>query len=477
MLNAQTSPGPGVPSSSTYPINAPNGLVGLDASGYIRSPIKSSIDNATVGGVPLVNLLPAFSAQQRTSTGLTLSDLSTPGILSVIAGLKNTTGQADQDYTITSYGSTDGTPANAKNAVNFMLTKNLWNARAQITTPYGETDTINASVYNGGYGVLNTDGTYAGSNGSAYSSSVNASGYGDNALFKGSVQYNCADSVLDDPLEPAECSSAGIAPYALTTQIGAINIQGSSTATHAAYVHKATISAGLWEGLVFNTVNSGALDRLVSYTDTNGIEQAFWNASGTLSTADVEVRALSPVVNTTTGVTTYSPVGCVSLGQDPNGRIAIGCGNTGSTPYLDLLGPGYGTSLRIYQPQAGQFQLLTKGSANDSFHDVFDCNALPSCWFSAPLSTNSPVQFGGGTKINNGATVAGGLVSDTVASTQTSLTAYTFATLGAPIVIATQKYCADCYSSLRSSTYFKTGLVVTWNGSDWTDVIGNPVGH
>ncbi len=477
MTNAQTSPGPGVPSSTTFPINAPNGLVGLDAAGYIRSPTKGSIDNGTVGGVPIVNLLPAFSAQQRTSTGLTLSELSTPGILSIIASLKNTTGQADQDYTITSYGSTDGTLANAKNAVNFTLTKNLWNTSAQNTVPYGETDTISSTVNNGGFGVLNTDGSYAGSDGAAYTSTVNAAGYGDNAMFKGTAQYVCADSNADNALQPVECSNTGIVPYALTTQIGAINIQGSASTGHTAYVHKATISAGLWEGLVFNTTNSGALDRLVSYTDTNNLEQAYWTASGTLSTADIEVRALAPVINTTTGATTYSSVGCVSLGQDPNGRIAIGCGNTGSAPYLDMLGPGYGTSLRIAEPKAGQFQLLTKGSANDSFHDVFDCNALPSCWFSAPVSTNSPVQFGGGTKISNGATVAGGLISDTMASTQTSLTAYTFASLGTPSVIATQKYCADCYSSLRSSTYYKTGLVVTWNGSDWTDVIGNPVGH
>lgn len=38
-------------------------------------------------------------------------------------------------------------------------------------------------------------------------------------------------------------------------------------------------------------------------------------------------------------------------------------------------------------------------------------------------------------------------------------------------------FCTDCYSALRDQSYTKTGIEVRWNGSDWTDAVGNIALH
>lgn len=65
-------------STTVGAINGPNGPVYNDASGSVINPIKGPIDNATVGGHPLGNLIPALEQQVRLADSIPQSLLGQP---------------------------------------------------------------------------------------------------------------------------------------------------------------------------------------------------------------------------------------------------------------------------------------------------------------------------------------------------------------------------------------------------------------
>ena len=103
-----------------------------------------------------------------------------------------------------------------------------------------------------------------------------------------------------------------------------------------------------------------------------------------------------------------------------------------------------------------------------------DVNNDLSVTGSTKISGNFETNVSGGNSVIHGNLNVGGGVATASVATNAPVT---YATLPSSPAVSQTQYCTDCYSVLRSGTYTKTGVWVTWNGSDWTDPVGNVIAH
>lgn len=96
-------------------------------------------------------------------------------------------------------------------------------------------------------------------------------------------------------------------------------------------------------------------------------------------------------------------------------------------------------------------------------------------YFSSGFSLQGSIIISGSITSDNKKITSDGTGNLTTASN--ILTPVNFASLPTSPKLGQSLFCSDAYSSLRTADSTDVGIIVVWNGSKWTDVIGNPISY
>lgn len=112
-------------------------------------------------------------------------------------------------------------------------------------------------------------------------------------------------------------------------------------------------------------------------------------------------------------------------------------------------------------------------------------NNLSNYLKSADLDKEIDSYFSNGLNLQGSMIVSGSITTDNkniksdglgnLTSKSNILTSTNYASLPTSPIIGQVLFCSDVYSSLRTANSTDVGILVVWNGTKWTDMIGNPI--